>query len=228
MINAGARRTSMQQVTQPSLNPQAWQRLTSLEAEGLWLEACTELRHWLCDGFVSVNADNLHWLGRLYQRLGAADSECRAYGQALRLDPQRPATYNNLALLELARLDARRAEVWLLKGLQLPHLSDDQADLLHATACDLYLYRLCPEQALHYVELQLQRRVSVMALANRAICHHKLGQFEQAVATQKQAINLQLQQQAAALAARPLTELVAMPLSDPAQSAQLQLQLMKY
>ena len=206
--------------------PVSYEQILRLEAQGQWQEACTGLRGLLMAGQLPTISDHLHGLGRLHQRLGAADRARRAYLQALRLDPNRPATYNNLALLELALLNAEQAEAWLLRGLALPDLTDDQADLLHATACDIYLFRLCPERALHYVEQQLRRRVSVMALANRAICHHKLGQFEQAVATQHQAISLQLQHHAPELASVPLPALVARPMPDPGHSEQLQLQLM--
>jgi hypothetical protein len=154
------------------------------------------------------------------------DQARRAYLLALQLDRRRPSTFNNLALLELGRLDAVQAEVWLRDGLSLPDLTDDQADLLHATACELYLYRLSPDIALHHVEQQLRRRQSVMALANLAVCHHKLGHFQQAVISQLQAIQLQLQQQAPSLVARPIHQLVDLALPDPGQSAQLQVQLM--
>jgi tetratricopeptide (TPR) repeat protein len=197
-----------------------------LESQGHWAEALGLLRGYLLKGHCSTEADDLHLLGRLYQRLGAVDQARRAYLQALHLDRRRPITFNNLALLELGLLHAEQAEVWLLEGLSLPDLTDDQADLLHATACDLYLYRLTPYRALHHVEQQLQRRQSVLALANRSVCHHKLGQFEQAVNSQLQAIHLQLQQQAPSLLSWPIPQLVDQALSDPDQSAQLQLQLM--
>ena len=200
--------------------------IARLEAQGLWLEALHELRQSLASGLCAVDAHHLHWLGRLYQQLGAWELARRAYLQALGLDAVRPATFNNLALLELARLDAHQAEAWLLQGLSLPGLTDDQAELLHATACELYLFQLRPEQAMDSVQRQLQRRISVMALANQAICHHKLGEFQQAVAIQHQAIHLQLRQQAPDLLEMPLPDWVGRPLPDPSQSAQLQLQLM--
>ena len=226
MINVGACPASVSQPMPQSSHRRNHDWIESLEAKGDWQEACAELRRLLQEGQRPADAEQLHRLGRLQQRLGAVDQARRAYLQALWFDRQRPTTFNNLALLELARLDAQQAESWLLQGLALPDLTDDQADLLHATACELYLYRLCPERAMQHVEQQLRRRPSVMALANRAVCHHKLGQFEQAVAIQHQAIILQLQQQAPALASLPMTELVARTLSDPAQSAQLQVQLM--
>lgn len=196
-----------------------------LEGQGRWFDALGVLRHSLRSGS-AVDAATLHILGRLLQRLEARDKARRAYHQALRLDPSRAVTYNNLALLELAGLNAQLAERWLLKGLNLPGLSLDQADLLHATACELYLYLLRPERALHFVELQLQRRVSNMALSNRAICCHKLGLYAQAVASQEQAIALLLQHVAPALLSVPLPQLVARFLGDVEQSCQLQAQLM--
>ena len=196
-----------------------------LEGQGRWSDALGVLRHSLRSGS-AVDAEILHLLGRLLQRLEARDKARRAYQQALRLDPSRAATYNNLALLELAGLNAQLAERWLLKGLNLPDLSLDQADLLHATACELYLYWLRPERALHFVELQLQRRVSNMALSNRAICYHKLGLFMQAVASQEQAIALLLQHVEPSLLSVPLLQLVARSLGDVEQSCRLQVQLM--
>ena len=226
MIGSGARWASVHHANANTSDSQASARITGLESQCQWLEACTELRQSLAQGLLPSDAHHLHWLGRLHQRLGSTESARRAYYQALLFDAHRPATYNNLALLELASLDAQQAEAWLLRGLQLPGLTDDQADLLLATACELYLFRLRPDQALHYVQRQLQRRVSVMALANQAICFHKLGAFKQAVDAQLQAISLQLRQQELDFAAQPLTAWVGHPLPDPAESARLQVQLM--
>jgi tetratricopeptide (TPR) repeat protein len=209
-----------------SRHRQPHEPILRLETQGHWAQAFAQLRTSLREGQCPAGADDLHLLGRLLQRLGAVDQARRAYLRALQYDRRRPSTFNNLALLELGRLDAQQAEVWLREGLSLPDLTDDQADLLHATACDLYLYRLSPHRALHHVEQQLRRRQSVIALANRAVCHHKLAQFEQAVTSQLQAIQLQLQQQAPSLLARPIPQLVDQGLSDPGQSAQLQVQLM--
>ena len=51
-----------------------------------------------------------HVIGRLHQRLANLSQAGRAYAAALLLDPHRPRTFNNLALLELSRLNAHKAE----------------------------------------------------------------------------------------------------------------------
>ena len=226
MISAGSRRPSVHQANTHSCDRQVSERITTLERHGHWLQARIALQEALVAGLLPADGDHLHWFGRLHQRLGAGALARRAYQAALWLDSHRPATFNNLALLELAELDAQQSEAWLRQGLQCPDLDDEQADLLHATACELYLYKLRPDLALHYVQRQLRRRASVMALANQAICYHKLGAFQKAVAAQLQAITLQLQQHAPALAEQSLAAWVGKPLPDLAQSAQLQLQLM--
>lgn len=196
-----------------------------LEATGQWQQALQLHRQWLRAG-AHTDAETFHGLGRLLQRLGQVDAARRAYVCALQLDTARPRTCNNLALLELSQLNADRAEHWLLRGLALQPLSVEDEDLLQATACDLRLYQLRPEQALAHVDQQLRRHVSVMALANRAVCLHKLARLQEAVQAQDQAIALHLQEHAPALAGRPLPELVGVPCPDLHHSMQLQTQLM--
>ena len=111
----------------------------------------------------------------LHQRLGNLPQASRAYETALLLDPHRPRTCNNLALLELGRLNAVEAERWVMQGLACQPLHLEDEELLQATACDLRLFQLRPDLALAHVEQQLGRRESVMALANRAVCLHKLA-----------------------------------------------------
>jgi tetratricopeptide (TPR) repeat protein len=207
-----------------SLDPIAG--IAALEASGQWPQALAQLRHALLRGAIAPDAAVLHRLGRLLQRLGRLQQAREAYLAALGLDAARPSTCNNLALLELAQLNGTAAESWVLRGLALPRLSSDEADLLRATACDVYLFLLRPQQALTFVEQQLEHQVSVMALANRAICCHKLGRLEQALQCQQQALALQLQQQAPQLLATPPLALVGRPLADLQQTLQLQLQLM--
>ena len=79
-----------------------------LEQLGQWSQALVMLRHQLSSG-VGVDADRLHSLGRLYQRLGDLPSAERAYLASLRMDPDRALTCNNLALLALNRLQPARA-----------------------------------------------------------------------------------------------------------------------
>ena len=90
---------------------------------------------------------------------------------ALLLDSRRPRTCNNLALLELCRLNPDEAERWVMKGLAFEPLNLEDEELLEATACDLRLFQLKPELALAHIDKQLGRRESMMALANRAVCH---------------------------------------------------------
>ena len=122
-----------------------------------------------------VDAEIWHRVGRLHQRLSNVSQANRAYITALLLDPHRPRTCNNLAILELGRLNADDAERWLMQGLACQPLQLDEDELLQATACDLRLFQLQPDLALHHVEHQLGRRESVIALANRAVCLHKLA-----------------------------------------------------
>ncbi|MCP9775652.1 tetratricopeptide repeat protein [Cyanobium sp. WAJ14-Wanaka] len=205
--------------------PLSSDQIARLEAEGAWPQALAELMLLMRSG-AEMDAGLLHWLGRIHQRLAASEQARRAYLRALALDPQRPSTYNNLALLELARLDGAQAEFWLQEGLRQPALTDDEAELLNASACELYLYLLKPKRALEHVQRQLERRVSVMALANRAICHHRLGQLEQALADQYQALNLFLSQVAPDWRLFPVADLVGRRLADLQQSCQLQLILL--
>ena len=150
----------------------------------------------------------------------------RAYSTALQLDPHRPRTCNNLALLELGRLNAVEAERWVLQGLACKPLQLDDEELLQATACDVRLFQLRPDLALRHVEQQLKRRESVIALANLAVCLHKLARLPEAVAAQERAIRLHLTQHAPSLVDVELVNLVGQPCADLTSSMQLQTQLM--
>ena len=78
----------------------------------------------------------------LHQRLANLSQASRAYTTALLLDPHRPRTCNNLALLELGRLNADESERWVLRGLACEPLQLDEEELLQATACELRLFQL--------------------------------------------------------------------------------------
>ena len=67
-----------------------------------------------------------------------------SFSIALLLDAQRPRTCNNLALLELGRLNADEAERWVMKGLACRPLQLDDEELLQATACELRLFQPGP------------------------------------------------------------------------------------
>ena len=142
------------------------------------------------------------------------------------LDPHRPRTCNNLALLELGRLNPVEAERWLLQGLACKPLQQDDEELLQATACDVRLFQLRPDLALRHVEQQLKRRESVIALANLAVCMHKLARLPEAVAAQERAIRLHLTQHAPSLVDVELVNLVGQPCADLTSSTQLQIQLL--
>ena len=107
--------------------------LDRLEQSGQWSQALEILRHHVSLG-VAVDAGHLHSIGRLYQRLGVLATAERAYLASLRMDPDRPLTCNNLALLALHRLQAERADQWLRRGLASARTLQEQ-DLLHATGC---------------------------------------------------------------------------------------------
>ena len=162
----------------------------------------------------------------LHQRLTNLSQARRAYATALLLDPRRPRTYNNLALLELNLLNADEAERWVLKGLACQPLDIDDEELLQATACDLRLFQLRPDLALAHVEQQLVLRESSMALANRAVCLHKLDNLPGAVAAQERAIRVHLANYAPSFLHVDLIDLVGRTCSDLASSIQLQTQLL--
>ena len=104
--------------------------LDRLEQSGQWTQALEMLRKKLSFGW-AVDADHLHSMGRLYQRLGVFASAKRAYVASLRMDPERALTCNNLSLLALHQLQPAQADEWLMRGLALARTLHEQ-DLLHA------------------------------------------------------------------------------------------------
>ena len=196
-----------------------------LENSGQWQQALLHLRKQLASG-QGVNDEGWHQFGRLLQRLCRWDSARRAYKCALNLNSARPRTLNNLALIELQLLNSLEAEHWLNQALALKPLSIDEEELLQATACDLNLYQLRPALALAHVEQQLRRRVSVMALANQAICFQKLFRLQEAVQVQEQAVRLHISNHAPQLINAPLVNLIGVACGDLHNSMQLQLMLM--
>ncbi len=199
--------------------------IDELEEQGQWEQALLLLREkLLCEGIFEANG--YHQLGRLYQRLGQIKQAKRAYLKSLAIEPNRAGTLNNLSLLELHQLDPNAAEMWLKKGLSIPALSIQESELLHATACELRLFQLKPKEALDFVETQLRLKVSVMALSNKAVCLDKLDCLDEAIDSQKKAINLHIKQFAPQLSHEPFKNLVYMPCGSLNESIQLQLQLM--
>ena len=128
--------------------------------------------------------------------------------------------------MELSRLNADEAERWVMQGLACQPLHLDDEELLQATACDLRLFSSGQTLHLGHVEQQLDRRESVMALANRAVCLQKLARLPEAVMAQERAIRLHLAQHAPSLLDVALVDLVGQPCADLTSSMQLQTQLM--
>ena len=200
-------------------------RASSLEKSGRWIHALLCIRNDIRSG-CAVNAEILHVIGRLHQRLANLPLASRAYAAALLLDPHRPRTLNNLALLELSRLNAVEAERWVMQGLACLPLNLEDEELLQATACDLRLFQLRPELALAHVEQQLSRGESARALTNRAVCLQKLARLSEAVEAQEQAIRLHLTHHSPSLLQTEFVDLVGQPCADLGSSMQLQTQLM--
>ena len=198
--------------------------LDRLEQSGQWTQALELIRH-ECRSGGAVDADQLHTMGRLYQRLGFLERAERAYLSSLRMDRDRPLTFNNLALLALNRLKPDLANQWLMQGLvsaSTPH----EKDLLHATGCSLRLYQLRHAEALDFAEQQLNICETVMARTNRASCLHRLGRLEEAVSDQERAIRLHLRVCARDRELFPLPSLVGVVCGDLQQTCMLQVMLM--
>jgi tetratricopeptide (TPR) repeat protein len=199
--------------------------LETLETTGQWQQAIQLARNELISGFV-FDDEKLHIYGRLFHKLGFLKQAKRAYLCALRLNENRPRTLNNLALLELNLLNPAESEAWLLKALKSEQLSPNDEDLLQATACELRLFQLLPELALNHVEQLLNKRVSVMALSNKAICMHKLCRIEEAVFFQEQAVAHHLNLFAPQYTSFEYEQLVGVACRDLDSSMQLQTMLL--
>ena len=197
--------------------------LDRLEQSGQWTQALEMLQKKLRFGW-AVDADHLHSMGRLYQRLGVFASAKRAYVASLRMDPERALTCNNLSLLALHQLQPAQADEWLMRGLALARTLHEQ-DLLHATGCSLRLFQLRHIEALAFAEDQLSLRETVMARANRASCLHRLGRLEEAVSNQERAIRLHISTCAPDRQHSPLQSLTGVACGDLQQTTTLQLML---
>ena len=92
-----------------------------LEASGSFLVHINSFVSALRSGQVGMPHDQaLHRLGRLCQRLNFNQEAERAYHLALHVNPSRPSTLNNLAVLRMAALDYPKADHWVSVGLALP------------------------------------------------------------------------------------------------------------
>ena len=200
--------------------------LDRLEQSGQWTQAIEMLRQKLSLGG-AVDADRLHAMGRLYQRLGVFARAERAYLASLRMDPDRALTCNNLALLALHELQPARADQWLMQGLALARTSHEQ-DLLHATGCSLRLYQLRHTDALSFADQQLSSHETVMARTNRASCLHRLGRLQEAVSNQERAIRLHLRAFAPDRECCSLPSLIGLVCGDLQQTCVLQVMLMTH
>lgn len=184
-----------------------------IEAVGDWRQALQSLQRLLM-GPLCCGSKGYHVLGRLYQRLGRHQPARRAYQQALALQPQSARTYNNLALLELAQLNASAADSWLQRGLQISERCHEESALLYATGSELRLFQLRAADALIYAQAHLALSVSVVSLTNLAGCLHQLARFAEARDLQEQAVARHLQDHAPHLLQEPLQALVAAPCGD--------------
>ncbi|TCD58131.1 tetratricopeptide repeat-containing glycosyltransferase family protein [Synechococcus sp. BS55D] len=200
--------------------------LDRLEETGQWPQALAMLKHQLEAGVV-MDADHWHRLGRLYQRLGLLPKAERAYLSSLRMDPSRPLTCNNLALLFLNRLLPAEADQWLMKGLASARTPQER-DLLHATGCALRLFQLRHADALAFADRQLSIEETVMARSNRASCLHRLGRLEEAARDQERAIRLHLKKHAPQWQSACLPSLVGVAIADLQERCILQVMLMTH
>lgn len=200
--------------------------ITQLEQEGHPEKALTLLKknYYL---YEPVSSDYWHQIGRLFQKLCKHGPARRSYQLSLQLDPLRPRTISNLVLLELADLNADAAEAWLDKGLRLPEVNNEDSDLLNAAGCDLRLFKLDHLGALHLCQEQLKRQHSVTALANKALCLHKLNRIPEAIESQTAALRLHINNHNPQANGTPvLSTLAGEACGDLNQTLQLQTQLL--
>ena len=190
------------------------------------LEASGQYLQYFCHQLYSIWSTSLcrrlahYWA--LASSLGKSRQARRAYLLALQLDAQRPLTFNNLAILELGCLNSVESERWVMRGLACHPLSLDDEELLQATACDLRLFQLRPDLALDHVEQQLAQRESAMALANRAVCLHRLARLSEAIVAQEQAIRIHLAQHTPLQPDVAIVDLVGQSCADLQSSIHLQ------
>lgn len=185
--------------------------LDDLESSGDWSQALRVLVSSFRKG-LDVSPESWHRLGRLYQRMHMNGLSERAYHCCLLLDPRRPRTLSNLALLALDSFDTKTASACLDSGFSCSPLSIHETDLLNGAACKLHLFLNQPSEALIFAESQLARSPSVMALANKGLCLSQLQRFNDAVAVQQSAIRLHLTYESPGLCDLPFERLVGLSL----------------
>ena len=165
--------------------------LDQLEATGSFLGARQLLRQALRSGQVGGPHDQvLHRLGRLNQRLNRNPEAERAYQLALQVNPARPATLNNLAVLRMTALDYPEADHWLSVGLALPGIQPQERALLLNSACELRLYQHRPSEARDLAEEQIRVLDQPRAHVNLSLSLRALNDLEGALVHQQLAVKL--------------------------------------
>ena len=163
--------------------------LDNLEASGSFLSAYQLLREDLRAGQVGVLHDQvLHRLGRLCQRLNLYPEAERAYRLALDINPSRPSTLNNLAVLRMAELDYSAADRWLSMGFALPGINPQDRSLLLNTACELRLYQRRPLEARDFAEEQIRVLDQPRARVNLSLSLRALNDLDGALVHQQRAL----------------------------------------
>ena len=163
--------------------------LDHLEASGSFLGAHQLLSEALRSGQIGGPLDQaLHRLGRLNQRLNRNPEAERAYHLALQINPARPATINNLAVLRMAALDYLEADHWLSVGLALPGIQPQDRSLLLNSACELRLYQHRPSEARDLAEEQIRVLDQPRAQVNLSLSLRALNDLEGALVHQQRAV----------------------------------------
>ena len=163
--------------------------LDQLEASGSFLRASQVLSAALRTGRVGVSHEEaFHRLGRLYQRLNRIPEAERAYRLALGLNPARPSTLNNLAVLRMAALDFTSADYWLSAGLALPAIQPHERSLLLNSACELRLFQRRPLEARCLAEEQIRLVDQPRAHVNLSLSLRALNDLEGALFHQQRAL----------------------------------------
>ena len=163
--------------------------LNQLEASGSFLSAHQLLREALRSGEVGLPHDQaLHRLGRLCQRLNSYAEAERAYRLALHINPARPSTLNNLAVLRMAEMDYPAADHWLSLGLALPGTQPRDRSLLLNSACELRLYQCRPLEARDLAEEQIRVLDQPRAHVNLSLSLRALNNLEGALVHQQRAL----------------------------------------
>ena len=163
--------------------------LDQFEASGSFLSAYQLLSEALRSGQVDLPHDQaLHRLGRLCQRLNRNSEARRAYLLALKTNPARPSTLNNLAVLQMAALDYSAANHWLSVGLALSGIQPQERALLLNSACELRLYQRRPLEARDLAEEQIRVFDQPRAHVNLSLSLRALNDLEGALFHQELAL----------------------------------------